>query len=175
MGFVFGAVVAAAVTYAIVKRRRYHRFWRHGGFYHHPFGPWDGFDGYGSHHGRSQRRRGRFLFGLFRRLDVSPGQEKALIDMVERVRERMDEALPELQSARKDVAAALDSEVLDRSAIDAAFARSAELAEKLSRELREALSSAHELLDPEQRRLLAQWLADGSFGARFRRPYGYGC
>lgn len=172
MGFVFGAVVAAAVTYIIVKRRRYRRFWRHGGFHHDGF---EGFEGRRGHHGRGYRRRGRFMFGLFRRLDVSPGQEKALIDMVERVRERMDEALPELRNARKEVAAALGSEVLDRSALDAAFARSGELAEKLSRELREAISSAHELLDPEQRRLLAAWLADGSFGARFHRPYGYGC
>jgi Spy/CpxP family protein refolding chaperone len=174
MGFVFGAVVAAAVTYAIVKRRHYRRFWGHG-YPHHYFGHHEGFEDYGWQRGRGRRRRGRFMFGLLRRLDVSPGQEKALIDMVERLRERMVEALPELQSARKNVAAALGSEVLDRSAIDAAFARSAELAEKLSRELREAITSAHELLDPEQRRLLAEWVADGSFGARFRRPYGYGC
>ena len=177
MGFVIGAAVAAVVTYAIVKRRRYRRFWRHGGFHHHhfghPFGHHD--DGEGPLFARGYRKRGRFLFGLFRRLDVSPGQEKALIEMAERIREHMDETLPELRAARNEVAAALGSEVLDQSAIDAAFARSKELADKLARELREAIASVHGMLDPEQRRLLAAWIADGSFGARFHRPHAHGC
>lgn len=176
MGFVFGAVAAAAVAYVIVRKRRY-RFWRFGGFHRHHYDRHD-FDPHDYERpsfARGYRRRGRFMFGLFRRLDASPGQEKALIELVERLRERMDEALPELRAARKEVAAALGSEVLDTSVLDAAFQRSAELADKLGRELREAIQRAHELLDPEQRRLLAAWLADGSFGARFRYPYAHGC
>ena len=176
MGFVLGAVVAAAITYVVVKKRHYRRFGGCGGFGHHSFGHHYGhhrYDGppFGRH---SSRRRGRFMFGLFRRLDASPGQEKALIEMVERIRERVDEALPELNEARKQVAAALDSEVLDQPALDAAFARSSELAEKLARELRETIASAHGLLDPEQRRMVAEWLAGGWFGARFRRPWAHG-
>jgi hypothetical protein len=173
MGFVLGAVIAAAVTYAVVKRRRYHRFGGCGGFHHHYFGHHDGYEGYDRPpSARGFRRRSRFMFGLFRRLDVSPGQEKALIEMVERMRERVDETLPELNDARKQVAAALDSEVLDQPALDAAFARSSELAEKLARELREAIARAHGLLDPEQRRMLAHSLASGWFG-RFRRPFAH--
>ncbi len=176
MGFVLGAVIAAAVTYVVVKKRHYRRFGGCGGFHRHHWGSHDGYDGHDSYDrppsARGFRQRGRFLWGMFRRLDVSPGQEKALIEMVERMRERVDEALPELNEARKQVAAALDGEVLDQPALDAAFARSSELAEKLARELREMIASAHGLLDPEQRRLLAKWLADGWFG-RFRRPFAH--
>lgn len=176
MGFVLGAVVAAAVTYAVVKRRHYRRFRHYGGFHYPSFGSHEAHDGYERpSFTRAHRRRGRTLFGLFRRLDVSPGQEKALSEMVERIRERLDDALPELRDARKQVAAALDAEVLDQPALDAAFARSGELAEKLSRELRDAIASAHGLLDPEQRRILAAWLAEGWFGSRFRRPIAHGC
>jgi len=172
MGFVLGAVIAAAITYAVVKKRHYRRFGHCGGFHRNH---WDGYVGYDRPpSARGFRRRGRFMFGLFRRLDVSPGQEKALIEMVERIREQVDEALPELNDARKQVAAALDSEVLDQPALDAAFARSGELAEKLARELRESIASAHGLLDPEQRRMVAQWLASGWFGGRFRRPWAHG-
>jgi Spy/CpxP family protein refolding chaperone len=171
MGFFWGAVTVAVIAYAVTKRRRYRRFWQYGGFHHHP--RYD--DDFGPHFARGYRKRGRFLFGLFRRLDVSPGQEKALIEMAERIREHMDDTLPELRAARKEVAAALGSEVLDQSAVDAAFARSAELAEKLSRELREAIGSVHQLLDAEQRRVLAAWIADGSFGTRFGRSHAYGC
>lgn len=173
MGFFWGAATVALIMFVVAKRRRHYRFWHHEGFHHHHrhhFG-----DEFGPRAGRSSRRRGRFLFGLFRRLDVSPGQEKALIDMAERIREHMDDTLPELRAARKEVAAALGSDVLDQGAVDAAFARSAELAEKLSRELRESVARVHELLDPEQRRVLASWLADGSFGSRFSRSYSYGC
>jgi hypothetical protein len=174
MGFFWGAVTVAVIGYAVMKRRRYRRFWRYGGV-HHRYDRDHHDDGFGPSFARGYRKRGRFLFGLFRRLDVSPGQEKALIEMAERIRGHMDETLPELRAARKEVAAALGSDVLDQSVVDAAFARSAELAEKLSRELREAISSVHGLLDGEQRRLLAAWLADGSFGARFHRPYAHAC
>ena len=175
MGFVLGAVVAAAITYVVVKKRHYRRFGGCGGFHHDRWGRHGDYDHYDRPFGRGGfRQRGRFMFGLFRRLDVSPGQEKALIEMVERIRERVDEALPELNDARKQVAAALDSEVLDQPALDAAFARSSELAEKLARELREMIASAHGLLDPEQRRMVAEWLAAGWFGARFRRPWAHG-
>jgi Spy/CpxP family protein refolding chaperone len=171
MGFFWGAATVAAIAYVVARKRRYRHFFQHGFHHHHR----EDHEDYGSYFARGYKRRGRFLFGLFRRLDVSPGQEKALIEMAERIRGHMDETLPELRAARKAVAAALGSDVLDQSAIDAAFARSFELAEKLSRELREAIASAHGLLDAEQRRVLAAWLADGSFGARFRRPYAHGC
>jgi len=173
MGFIWGAVAAVAVTFVVMRRRRYRRFFRYAGFHHHHHRHDQ--DDYGVLFARGYRRRGRFLFGLFRKLDASPGQEKALIDLAERLREHMDQALPELRAARKEVAAAVGSELFDAGTLDAVFQQSAQLAEKLGHELREALHRVHELLDPEQRRLLAEWIADGSFGARFHRPYAHAC
>ena len=108
-------------------------------------------------------------------LDASPGQEKALTDLAERLRTQLDETLPELRAARKELAGALGSDVLDGAALDAAFQRSTALAEKLGKELRAALSSVHELLDPEQRRHARGVDRGRLLRARFRGPFAHGC
>jgi hypothetical protein len=180
LGLFIGTLCLFALL-ATLRRRRYayfmgygpHPFWGHGPracgrsrSYHDLERDW-GF------RGRRERGRRVFMYDMFRRLDTTPGQEKEIVRLVEGARQRVGETLHELAGARHELAAALGSEVLDGAALDAAFRRGGELFANLGGELQRALSGIHEALDPEQRRQLAELIADGSFGARFSRP-GYG-
>jgi Spy/CpxP family protein refolding chaperone len=175
VGLIFGTLCLIALV-ATVRRRRYARF-----FYGHaPFwgGPWH--DGFGHGYGRGSFRRARgrrgLFYGLFQRLDTTPGQEKAIVDLVDGVRERLSEAAAELGATRRELAAALGGELLDPAALDAAFQRANALFARLSKDAQAALAGIHEALDPEQRRQLAELLADGSFGPRFHGPHrAYAC
>jgi hypothetical protein len=126
----------------------------------------EGFRGFGEgFRGFARRRgRGRLLFGLFRRLDASPGQEKAISKLVEQISAKLGDARGEFMATRRDLAAALEAEVLDGAALDAVFLRNTELFVKLSRELQTALVGVHEALDGDQRKLLAELLAYGFSG-----------
>ena len=176
LGMLVGTLCLIALI-ATVRRRRYARFFDDGDA---PF--WDGvYDGYGCHgvgrwHRRRARGRRRQLYGLFRRLDTTPGQEKAIAEWMDGVRTRLSEARGELATTRRELAAALGGEVLDAAALDAAFRRADALYARLSKDVQQALAGVHETLDPEQRRQLAELLADGSFSSRFYAPHpAYRC
>jgi Spy/CpxP family protein refolding chaperone len=181
LGLIFGTLCLIALI-ATLRRRRYARFMDYG------VGPFwggapfrdgwgDGF-GFGFGHGPGRfrpRGRRRLLYGLFRRLDTTPGQEKAIVDLMNGVRERLSEARAELVAARRELAAALGGEVLDPAALEVAFRRGNEQFARLSREVQAALAGVHEALDPEQRQQLAELLADGSLNPRLYGAHAYAC
>jgi Spy/CpxP family protein refolding chaperone len=179
LGLILGTLCLIALI-ATLRRRRYARFMYYG------VGPFwgggsfrDGWgDGFGFAHGPGHfrpRGRRRLLYGLFRRLDTTPGQEKAIVDLMNGVRERLSEARGELVAARRELAAALGGEVLDPAALEAAFRRGNEQFARLSRDVQTALAGVHEALDPEQRRQLAELLADGSLNPRLYGAHAYAC
>lgn len=173
LGLFVGTLCLIALI-ATLRRRRYARFFYYGyaPFWSEPYGG----HGFGHGHGRRSRGRRGLFYGLFRRLDTTPGQEKAIVDLVDGVRARLSEARGELASARRELAAALGGEVLDPAALDAAFRRANELYARLSKDVQQALAGVHEALDPEQRRQLAELLADGSFNPRLYGPHpAYAC
>ena len=158
-GFILGTLCLVALI-ATVRGRRYAGF-GHGGRCGGPFdyeGPWrEGF----------ARRRHRMhprdlLRELFVRLDTTPGQEKAIVAILERARERARELRGGLKQTRAQLGALVASDVLDRAALQAVFATPRELFTRLESELEETLAAVHEVLDDRQRRILGELIADGS-------------
>lgn len=177
LGLIVGTLCLIALI-ATLRRRRYAHFmdYGYGPFWGGPFrdGWGDGL-GHGRRHFHHFRGRRRLLYGLFRRLDTTPGQEKAIVELMNGVRDRLGEARGELAAARRELAAALGGEVLEAAALEAAFRRGNEQFARLSRELQAALAGVHEALDPEQRQQLAELLADGSLNPRLYGTHAYAC
>jgi Spy/CpxP family protein refolding chaperone len=180
LGLFVGTVCLIALM-ATLRARRYAHFMPAGGWYghgcgarHYRFGHRSPVAGYWLHEAHGTRR-GRFLFDLFRRLDATPGQEKAILKVAEEFRARLHASQRELDVARRDLAVALGGDELDNDAFDAAFLRNTELFVRFSREVQEALVSVHQTLDPAQRRVLSELVADGSFGPCLYGAHPYSC
>jgi Spy/CpxP family protein refolding chaperone len=107
----------------------------------------------------------------FVRLDTTPGQEKAIVAIIEHARDKVRDLRGELVQLRKEIAALLGSQVLDRTQLDARIEMMRHVVSRLGDELGEALSQVHEVLDDRQRRTLSELIADGSFS---RSPF-VGC
>lgn len=154
-GVVFGTV---CLVFLIVHLRR-HRYAGYG--YWSAYGP-----GYGHRHGppwaRARSRKRQVAQRLLEQLDTTPGQEKVLRRTFEQVRERLDDVGDDLRAARRDLAQALGGDELDEAALAAATAKQEAIAERVRLELVEALKTVHETLDGQQRRALAEWVAEGS-------------
>ena len=175
-GLFVGTLCLIALV-ASVRRRRYaHYGWFDGQLFgeERPFGP--------RFYRHQHRQRGfgagggrGLLFGLFRRLDATPGQEKAIMELLSQLRSQAQELRTDLRGAHKDVAAALAGESLDAGALDGAFLRQTEAVVATSEELKRALVTLHEILDDEQRRLIAELIADGSLLEISRRMRAYTC
>jgi hypothetical protein len=160
----FGVLIGTVCLFAlfgVLRRGRYH-------YFAHSYGA----RGHSGHYGRWGRRRaGRRLAlrWLFEELDTTPGQEKVILRSVETLRENLSGGRGELDLARKEVAEAIGGDVLDESVLTAALARVDGLLAKARSELFQALSDVHAALDGNQRKELAEMIAD------FRgRRLGYG-
>lgn len=153
----------------------------HGGSHAYGFGP-DGAPGEEGHEyergGWRSRRwgfgRGRarrfMLHRLFRELDASPAQERAILAELEALETRVRAAGELLREGRPELAAALGSPQLDEEALKAVTSR----LDGASAEVRDAgvgaLRAVHALLDDKQRRRLAElldrrswWRGDGMY------------
>jgi Spy/CpxP family protein refolding chaperone len=170
-GFIVGTLCLVGLV-STVRRRRYGHFmhaYGHGHQAHWGRGGYGYRSGPGWHGGTSGRG---MLRGLFAQLDTTPGQEKAIVSAVEKLRERFRGARGGVTEARKELATALGGEVLDRAALEAVMARQDEVLGSLNDGLRETLASVHEALDAEQRRRLAELIADGSLPFGYHRSHG---
>lgn len=133
--------------------------------------------GYGSglsgrHGGGFAPRRGRQRFMLrriFEQLDTTPGQEKVIAKHVDGWFDSVADGRRELSDVRRQVAQALNSEVLDEAALSSALDRVEDLLAKSKLELTQALTEIHASLDGQQRRELADLL---SYGPSRRRDFG---
>ena len=159
LGIIFGTLCLVALV-ATVRRRRHGYFayapaW-HAALHDAHDAPWQP-----RFHPRALGRR-NLLRALFARLDTTPGQEKAIVALLDAARERARGSRGELREVRREVAAVLGSDVLDRDALEAALVRPRQLANALQQELVTLLTAVHEQLDDKQRRVLGELLADGS-------------
>jgi protein CpxP len=75
------------------------------------------------------------------------------------------------QAARRQAVALLTAPTIDRSAIEQLRAQQIELAETASKRIAQAMADASEVLEPEQRRKVGDWVAvfDGGPFARWHR------
>lgn len=172
-GWVIGAAAVVGMC-AFARRRRHRHFAYYGGFGGHGHGPWHeppvDWQGLGRRRGRGMQRG--MLRGLFMRLDTTPGQEKAIVSLLAEAREHVEGIKDNLGNTRRELAALLGNDVLDKAALEALIARQRDTLDGLAKEVVRTLSGVHEVLDGEQRRELGELLESGLFGAGPHRRYG---
>jgi uncharacterized membrane protein len=101
------------------------------------------------------------LYGLFHRLDTSPGQEKAIRAAVEELRDTVSGFSPELRASRTELANAMRGEVFDARALEGALDGHMVELRSLGSAVTTTLAKVHEALDPDQRRRLARMIESG--------------
>lgn len=115
-------------------------------------GPW----GHPGRGGRGAMARRFMLRRLFRELDASPAQERAIIAELEQLQARVQAAGELLREGKSELAQAMGAPELDEEALKAVTSRM----DTASADLREAgvgaLRAVHALLDDGQRRRLAE-------------------
>jgi len=161
---VFFGIVCLVGLFATLRHGRYgyafggpFGFRRHG-HYGHP--PW------AARFAREKRRW--FLRNLFERLDTTPGQEKVIMKGIDAISDQMETGRRELRDVRRQVAQALGGDVLDEAVLGSALERVEDLMAKTKLELTQALMEVHAALDGEQRRELAELIAEGPRGRDYR-------
>ncbi len=125
--------------------RRHHRR-RWGGWHGHHHG----------HHGHHHRGGAYFVM---RTLDTSPGQEKAIREEVDALRDRARLAKDELHAARADLAEVVRDEAFDRARFEAALGRVDAAWATMKSQLGDSVGRVHATLDARQRDRLADLLA----------------
>ena len=170
----FGLIIGTLCLIALVRTLHYRRYGRFGYYGYggwgrdwQPMNPWHGYAGPAYVPACSARRRG-ILRGVFARLDTTPGQEKAIVSLLELAGERLRAMRGDMRATRKEIAALFASDVLDAGALEALFAQHRATFDRLSSEGVQTVVAIHELLDAKQRRMLSELLADGSFGASYQ-------
>jgi hypothetical protein len=162
-----------------------HGWGAHGGhgWGHHGGGGWGHHGGGWGHHGghggwesrgdggRGGRQdRGRNAFGLrwvFQTLDTTPGQEKVIRQAYEEVRGAMEAGRGELDTTRREIAAAIRAGNIDETQMGLLYARHDEALRTLRTSFFGALAKVTEALDEDQRKTLADLIdrqGPGFFG-----------
>jgi Spy/CpxP family protein refolding chaperone len=149
------------------KARRCSRGYHGYGWHHHHHHGWGGGGGWGRH-----GRRG--LYMALSHLDASPAQERAIINEVDKLHERLHAAKVNLKDGRADLAAAVRSENLDDAALGAVLGRVDTATAEARTAALEALRNIHAVLDERQREQLASVLEGGWWGRGMRRGPGGG-
>jgi len=144
-GFIFGTACVAGLAFMAARRQRH-------GFHGH------GFRGHGFR-GRGFRRWG--MYRVFERLDTTPAQEKAILGVIESLRERAKNLASDARETRKDVASALRNDAFDEQAFAALFDGHLGAAGTLRDEFAKAAALIHETLTDTQRRRLAEIVEGG--------------
>jgi hypothetical protein len=116
-------------------------------------GIWNGFDG----------PRRWFLRGLFERLETTPGQEKAILVALDRVRDERRQVFDEVRQSRAAVARVIEGGLVDDAALEETFARHDRVLARARVSVVEALKTVTEALDERQRKELAS-LIEGRGG-----------
>ena len=115
------------------------------------------------------------LWEAFRRLDTTPGQEKAIRGVIDDLRARKGAIRDELKKARGDAARAMRGEQWDENALGEALGRIDTSVDAARKAIVEAMAKTHEVLDDKQRNILADLIERGGFrgfgGGRGRRGW----
>jgi uncharacterized membrane protein len=99
-----------------------------------------------------------------RRLDIDEEQEPIVDHAFVDLRKAGKELVDELKDTRKTLADAFAGEAVDEAALAAAFARHDDATARARRDIVSAFKQIHAVLDPEQRKRAAAWLAAGEGG-----------
>ncbi|HEX4352080.1 MAG TPA: periplasmic heavy metal sensor [Polyangiales bacterium] len=153
----FGFFIGTACLFGLFATMRHRHFGRFG------------YGGRWGHHGRHRQRHGgersswrrKFaLRWLFEELDTTPGQEKVIMRSFDTLRDSVSNGRGEIDLARREVAEAIGGDVLDETVLSSALGRVDTLLTKVRSELFGALTEVHAALDGNQRRALAEMIAD---------------
>jgi Spy/CpxP family protein refolding chaperone len=151
LGFILGTVCLIGLVKVLRRGRGWHGHSRHGGY---------GLRGY------SGARRW-FLRSIFERLETTPGQEKAIVEALDELRDNRHLVRDEAEQTRADLARVISSGLVDDGSLEETFARHDRLLAQLRVSLVEALRKATEALDERQRKQVADRLARSRrFGER---------
>jgi uncharacterized membrane protein len=110
--------------------------------------------GYRHHYGR----RRWMLHHALSRIDASPAQERAIINELEKLEERLWGAKRAMKDSREDLAAAVRGPVLDDAALGAVMGRVDSATGEVRSAVVDALRAVHGLLDDTQRAQVADML-----------------
>ena len=150
-GFIFGTACLVGLAVVAARGRRHRGFRRHGGF----------------------RRWGTYW--VFERLETTPAQEKAILGVIDSLREKARDFATNARGARKDVASAFRGDAFDESAFAALFDGHLGAMGNLRDEFAKAASLIHETLTDTQRRRLAEILESGPrWGWGYGHSHGHG-
>ncbi|MCL2449433.1 MAG: periplasmic heavy metal sensor [Polyangiaceae bacterium] len=129
---------------------------------------------WGHRHGFRGFGRRWALRWLFERLGTMPGQERAILEALDRLSESRSMLRAELKQTRAEVARAIESGLVDDSTLEETFARHDRALAQLRVSIVEALKTTTETLDERQRRELAAVIARGGLWGRgdFSGPAG---
>jgi hypothetical protein len=178
----FGFIVGTVCLIALMKvLRRTHGYgWgpRWGGC--GGYGSYDGgYESYGTEYGGSHRfgfgrgfGRRWLLRRLFERLQTTPGQERVIVQAIERLAENRTLLREEFTQTRADVARAVDMGLVDDATLEETFARHDRVQAQLRVVAVDALKTVTEALDERQRKILAGLLS--SRGGFFHRGPDWG-
>jgi uncharacterized membrane protein len=112
---------------------------------------------------------------LFERLETSPGQEKAIVEALDQLRENRRVIQDEARQTRADAAQAVAGGLIDDHTLEETFARHDRLLAQLRVSFVEALKRVTETLDDRQRKAAAEMMERGIWrGAPWRGPYRTG-
>jgi Spy/CpxP family protein refolding chaperone len=98
---------------------------------------------------------------LFERLETTPGQEKAIVQALDELRENRKLVRDEAEQTRTDLARVIAGGLVDDAALEETFARHDRLLAQLRVSFVEALKKATEALDERQRGQVAELLTRG--------------
>jgi hypothetical protein len=113
------------------------------------YGPYG--DGMSEHGGR----RRWMMRALFRRIDATPAQERAIARELEKLEDRVHAAKARVHDGRGDLAAAVRGPVLDDAALGAVLGRVDAAIGEVRSAMIDALRGVHGLLDDRQRGRIA--------------------
>jgi hypothetical protein len=161
----FGFIVGTICLIALVKVLRAHHAWGHGCGYRR-YSRWGGFqEGRGPYGGGFGRHFGRrwALRWLFERLETMPGQERTILQALDRLSDNRALVHGEMKQTRADLARAIEMGLIDDGTLEETFARHDRLLAQLRVSIVEALKTATETLDERQRKELAAILGRGGW------------
>ncbi len=157
IGFVIGGIAAWGI-YRAVRYRRHRRHFAGGYGFESGRGQCGSVGGWGHSHRRWGRGRWGAAYGLFRWLDTTPGQEKALrdtaeklIDEAKRWRQSMTGSFPELARVLRD-------ESFDEEQVARVMKEQQATVDQIKSSVQDTLREMHAVLDQSQRGRLADWI-----------------
>jgi uncharacterized membrane protein len=109
---------------------------------------------------RRHRYGGYGGYWVFRRLETSPGQEKVIRTALSEARDVFRDYRKSNQGVKQQLVPILEAEVLDEHAVNSWLGERQRSLEELKPRLMDIAKRIHDVLDPEQRRKVARFVAN---------------